>query len=76
MTVRALWVTVIGPTSANLPASPSWLCNSFLRSKHRALLQGRKKGNWEESSCSCSCPLVPGKHCFPRNLPSPAKRCL
>lgn len=73
--VRALWLTLMGPTSAHLLPSPSWWCDGFVSSKHGGSFQGRKKGKRDESSPRCSCPLVPGKQCFPRNHPSPAKLC-
>lgn len=42
---------------SNSLAFPAWPRDGFISSKHRALIQGRRKGKKEDSSPHCSCPL-------------------
>ena len=51
----------LGPIAPNLLAFPAWTHDGFISSKHRALIQGRRKGEKEDSSPHCSCPLLSGE---------------
>ena len=67
---------VIGANPPNLLAFPAWPRDGFISSKHRALIQGRRKGKKEDSSPHCSCPLLSGEEMLSQNPPFPSKALL
>ena len=61
---------------SNSLAFPAWPRDGFISSKHRALIQGRRKGKKEDSSPHCSCPLLSGEELLSQNPPFPSKALL